>query len=276
MTNQIPTYMAWNVGSDETPRVTHWVVFERTDKNAIITSCPKVADLGSVSLAVFDSPTQRRAYEIAKEMNQKSFDEHISGKKFTRYLTRSYVSVDKAECARHMQIDNTPLDQIKITPDLEILHIADEWLWWSDGRFSTGIGVSLPKGGCLSEDAMRIISAVRGSDGGSCYLDGGMKALADIQRIVGEKYVSVGPSRGHYARETVEELTIEWKDGATGPIYVHTAGYFEGYMYDIYPSLDSLRQHASIAPGPEGINEFPADDYDYDPKLGYVAKQQED
>ena len=276
MTNQIPFYMAWNIGSDETPRATHWVVFDRTDTSAIITNCPKVADLGSEPLAAYDSPTQRQAYEIAKEMNQKSFNEHILGKKFTRYLTRSYVSIDKSECARHMRIDNTPLDQIKITPDLEILHIAGEWLWWSDGRFSTGIGVSLPKGGCLSEDAMRIISAVRGSDGGSCHLDGGMKALADIHSVISVKNVSVGPSRGHYARETVEELTIEWRNGEVRPIYIHTAGYFEGYMYDIHPSLDSLRQHASSVPGPEGINEFPADDYDYDPQLGYIAKQQED
>ena len=71
-------------------------------------------------------------------------------------------------------------------------------------------------------------------------------------------------------------MVIEWNDGTTGELFVHTAGYFEGYLFDIYPDLDALKAQIAPAPGPEGIRVFPTDDYAYDPTLGYVAVSQEE
>lgn len=270
-----PTYSVWDLCTlSPYPLGSHYVITERTDDATLITDQQIVVDYGSQEKR--DPAIAEAARKEERRLNQASFDEHIKGRKFDRFVVGySYVTVIKEDVARLAGIFDTPIDQIKITVGVEILHRTGEWIFWSDGKFTTTTGISLPSGGSISSAAASLISAVRGSDGGSCGLPGGLRKLADVVKIISEENVKVGPSRGHYARERIERIAVEWNDGTQGEFYTHTAGYFEGYMYDIYPSLDALKAQIAPAPGAEGISTFPADDYDYDPQLGYVAKQED-
>jgi len=42
-------------------------------------------------------------------------------------------------------------------------------------------------------------------------------------------------------------------------------------MYDVYQSLESLVKNFQPGPGPQGITDFPPDDFRYDSKLGFVS-----
>lgn len=209
------------------------------------------------------------AREQAEKLNVASFAAHIKGNRFTRHVIgHHYVTVHADEVERLASIFKTPTEQIKITPDLEILHVSDEFTFWSDGKITKSPLGELPPGGSLSDSAVNLIKAVRGADGGTVHLPGGLLALTKIKKIHESRAVAEGPSRGHYAAETITEYDVEWVDGSRSPIYCQSAGYFEGYAFDIYAERPLL----GGTPGPEGITEFPADDFSYDPALGYVAK----
>lgn len=218
------------------------------------------------------APEHKRARQRAAELNQASFDANIAGQKFTRYLTFSYVAVDLEECKRHAGIDKTRPDKIHIAPNVGILHYADTWMLWDDGKFTTGIGIHLPLAGSLTKAAQALIATVRGADGGGVELPGGMLALTKLDAILSEAHVEIGPSRGHYAAEKIEHLHVRWLDGSEGDLYAVTAGYFEGYRYDIFPTLAAARAEFGLSPETGGMTAFPADDFDYDQRLGYVSK----
>jgi len=205
--------------------------------------------------------------KLAREMNHRSFDESIKGRRFTRYVTKWYVSISEDEAHRQAEIDKTPVEQIGITPDVEILHTTGNFTFWSDGKITAHVS-NIPYGGCLTPDAVRIIDDVRGSDGG--YVEGGLLLLTKIARVLDRQALSFGEPRGVYAREKVEEWFVEWVDGTHGKLYIHTAGYFEGYQFDVYTSLEGLAQ-ATTAPEADGISDFSG--FDYDPELGYVKRQ---
>lgn len=209
------------------------------------------------------------ARDQAEKRNSASFAAHIKGNRFTRHVIgHHYVTVHADEVGRLASIFKTPTEQIKITPDLEILHVSDTFTFWSDGKITKSPLGELPPGGSLSRGAVGLIEIVRGADGGTVHLPGGLAFLANIKEIHAKKELATGPSRGHYAAESIIEYDLELLDGSRFTIYAHTAGYFEGYMFDIYAERPLL----GGTPGPEGITEFPADDFSYDPVLGYVAK----
>ena len=268
-----PTYSSWNLCSfPPYPTGAHYVVTECTNESTLITDRRIVVDYGIQD--IHDQVTAATAQREASRRNQESFDLYIKDRAFDRFIIgHSYVTVNESDVARLAGIFNTPPNQVQITRDLKILHRTCTWIFWSDGRFTTSIGCTLPSGGSLSPDAIALISAIRDSDGSGCNLPGGLQKLAQVAKILSEEDVMTGPSRGHYASERIQRISIEWNDGTTGELFVHTAGYFEGYLFDIYPSLEALNAQKSPAPGPEGIDVFPPDDYSYDPVLGYVAIQ---
>ena len=75
-----------------------------------------VWDSGVVVEHWASTATEEEAQRIKGDLNAASFREHISGREFTRYLTRWYVSVEEAEAQRLAAIDHTPAEEIKITP----------------------------------------------------------------------------------------------------------------------------------------------------------------
>ena len=128
-----------------------------------------------------------------------------------------------------------------LVSEATILHATGDWAFWSDGRFSTAIGLPVwaTQIRSLAPAAVDLISASRGSDSGPPTAIGGYKALADVVACV-ESTVAVGPPRGHYHRATLERLDLTMRDGSTRTIYRYTMGYCEGYVYELGPTIDSV------------------------------------
>lgn len=126
--------------------------------------------------------------------------------------------------------------------------------------------------GSLSADAVSLISAARGADTG--YVEGGLLGLTQVAAVVERELVETAGRRGIYAAEKIERLRVRWHDGGEADLYVHSAGYVEGYQYDIYRSLESLQHMASPAPGPEGLTQLALDTFSYEPDLGYVRREE--
>ncbi len=187
-----------------------------------------------------------------------------------RYKTRWYVTTDPGEAARLAEIDHTPAGEIEVTHNVEPVHVQG-WILWSDNQFTTGIGSGLPRGGNLTPDAAKLISLCRASDTGS--VEGGLISLTQVKRIVAEAEIECGPSRGHYAPESITRLDIEWLDGSEHPLYQYSVGYFEGYAYDLYQSLEALRTALTPAPPVTGIMDFAERGYRYDARLGWVKDE---
>lgn len=57
-----------------------------------------------------------------------------------RYLTRHYAALDRAEAERLAGVDGTAVGEIKMA-EADILHASGDWIFWSDGCFTTSIGV---------------------------------------------------------------------------------------------------------------------------------------
>ena len=217
-----------------------------------------------------DNAKVAEAQQLAKRLNQESFDQHIRGKTFTRYVTNWYICTDDSEARRLVEIDHTPWDKVKVTPGLEILHTTGEFTFWSDNKITKN-AYNLPYGGTLSDAAARWISSIRGSDTG--YVEGGILTLTKVARVLGERRLESGPTRGVYARATITEVEVEWTDGTRGKLYEHTAGYFEGYQLDVYQSLDTFKRLQSAPPPASGLTEFPGDEFAYDEQLGFTKRE---
>ena len=161
-----------------------------------------------------------------------------------RYLTNWYCCTTEEEALRLAGIDNTPVEKIRLTKDVEPVHIAEGWIFWSDGKFSTGIGNKILTGGSLSEDAVRSIGVLRGSDSGE--VEGGLVRMTKLDKILSKKTVSGGASRGLYSSRTVEKLEVRWTDGSQGVLFSFSVGYFEGYVFDIFNSLEALEKYEGL------------------------------
>ena len=75
----------------------------------------------------------------------------------------------------------------------------------------------------------------------------GWLALADVARIVLEETVECAPpTSGPYARERVLCLEVERTGGTRETWYALTAGYFEGYAYELYGSREKLEAAAPL------------------------------
>lgn len=268
-----PIYWAWNQG-DFLPGATndHWVVLKRTQPRQPTSESEIVWDAGVTQRG--DAETRSLAYSQAGERNRQSYAEHVAGKAFTRYLTHRHCTIAREHLEELAKRDGTSLDDIKITPDVQVLYNNSAWMLWSDDKITTAHGANLPPGGSLPPAAVELIGVVRESDSGIVNLPGGVVALTRVQEVLSEDTVYSGASRGHYSRERIEHMRVRWTDGTEGDLYAVTAGYFEGFQYDIYGSLKEAQAAFGYAPGPEGITVFPPDDYDLDPRLGYVRKDE--
>lgn len=138
----------------------HYAVLKRTER----LQWPEppleiIHDAGITHFTGYDNPVAVECNALVARLNQESFDAHIRGRRFTRYQTRSYVTVDPAEAERLAGIDHTPADQVHSTPDLEVLHVsASGAILWSDGRVTRGTGAHLPAGGSITRKAAILIS----------------------------------------------------------------------------------------------------------------------
>lgn len=90
----------------------------------------------------------------------------------------------------------------------------------------------------LSDDARRLVSDVRGSDSGAPRV--GYATLIAVARIRATETLALGPSRGVYARAEAARLTCVMTDGSVRELYQLTEGYFEGYMCEVFGSLEEL------------------------------------
>lgn len=249
-----------NVLRDRTPRT--WKTGERAEDRYEL-------------VQQFHGPdAQALAEAKAQELNAREFARVRALGPLTRYQTMWYCTIVESEVNRLAAIDHTPPDKIRVTPGLTIVHNTTSWTLWSDGRFTKPLS-ELPAGGDLSPDAVNFVSTVRGADGGTVHLPGGLLALTRVQEVLDTKDLDVGSSRGVYAAERIEDLHVRWTDGSEGHLYTHTAGYFEGYMYNVYGTLEEARAAMGGAPGPEGIYIFSPDQWQYDPDLGFMPRDQE-
>ena len=129
-----------------------------------------------------------------------------------RFLTRHYCTIDREEAERLARLDGGPV----VEADAAILHATGEWAFWSDGKFTTAIGLPTwaQKTRSLPDTAVTLITEARGSDSGEPKAIGGYAALARVASYT-ETPVSVGPSRGHYHRATVTRLDCVLVDGTS-------------------------------------------------------------
>lgn len=168
----------------------------------------------------------------------------VDGVAVTRYITRWYCTTQPAEAERLSAIDGTKPDQVRTTEGVILLHATDRWAYWSDGRVTTSIGLSPTEKTAsvqsLSATAADLISGVRGADGGE--VEGGWPTLVKIARELSRTTIEKGPDRGVYHRATVEKIEVENNDGTKATLYEYSAGYFEGYAYGLFLSVDSLEK----------------------------------
>jgi hypothetical protein len=153
-----------------------------------------------------------------------------------RYMTRCYVALDWPAAVRLARLEGLPLDDIRHTPGVAVVHRTVWWAWWSDQRLTTAIG--LPdevRPQSLSIDAVQLISEVWESD--SAAPQCGWTTLAKVQQILSCKVVRVGARLGQFRPETWECLTVLFEDQQQGSLYRFWKGYDEGYLCDVRCSL---------------------------------------
>lgn len=156
-----------------------------------------------------------------------------------RYLTRWYVTTNPDEVQRLAGLDHTPEDEIKVTPDVEPLHVGKTWSYWSDGRILGHTwGRTRPAVMSLTPDAADLIDLVMGSDSG--HVDGGRERLVKIDKVLSMQRTIAGELRGHYNPPTATKLRVRWLDGTETDLYTYECGYFEGYRFEVYDTFKDL------------------------------------
>lgn len=161
----------------------------------------------------------------------------------TRYRTRNYVATSENEAKRLASVDGTSWDKVKITHDVDVVHSTYEWALWSDGTFTTAIGLDEAlrnKVKSITPDAESFIDTIRSADGGEAHFPGGLLFLTEVESTWGRRVVDVGPSRGVYHRPIIEAINVRLRDGSEHTWYTYSEGYPEGYTYQLWPDLDSL------------------------------------
>ena len=157
-----------------------------------------------------------------------------------RFLTRRYVAVTWFEACRLAQLDGTPQSEIRHTPDVYLVHRSEWWAWWSD-ECLTG-AVSLPDSLCpegLSPDAVELISEVW--DSASPPPQCGWKTLANVEVIVRRERINiVRPILIPLEGESLEKLTVRFRNGDRGVLYCHYQFLHEDYFCEISQELTTF------------------------------------
>jgi hypothetical protein len=158
----------------------------------------------------------------------------------TRYLTRHYVCPDREAAFFLAEQDGTPADEVEVAEGVDVVHLQDSWAYWSDGCVTTRIGLRIPKPPRgLPEVVASMVTNAWGSDSG--MPEGGWSTLTEIDEILETEDLFAGRPRGHYAAPRLERYRARYKNGSEKDFYVFTAGYFEGYLYELALSLTSPR-----------------------------------
>lgn len=150
----------------------------------------------------------------------------------SRYLTRRYAAVTWIEALRLALLDQTPIKEIRCSPEVELLHRTEWWAWWSDEVLTVAIGLPeelQPQ--ALTPDAVELIDDVFLSD--TLQPQCGWATLAQVQRILRVERISVGRSEMVVRSGSWEELTVEFRDGRQGTLYRFWIGFEEGYWCDL-------------------------------------------
>lgn len=157
----------------------------------------------------------------------------------TRYQTRDYVAVTREEAERLMLVDHTPPNELRVTDGVDVVHCQGvSWVLWSDGRITTGIGLSEDVQRCksLSESVARLVSEIRGSDSGCPACGWGpILAAKDVRAVE----VSRGIGHSYYAAPKLLRLELLPGAGDLRVLYALTAGYPEGYAFEVREALPS-------------------------------------
>lgn len=250
-----PVYYPFNIGGPASfEPFDHFVVFERTARQARVRDCRVVYDSGP-SRADIDSAWSAAAGK-AKEMNAQSFAAHVAGQAFTRYVTRDGCTVEPDAVPEVALVHATPADEIKVTPDVQVVHVAADWILWSDGEVTPAFGALLPPGGSLSADAARLIDLAYGAKDGVIELPGGYTALAQVQEITGRQLIESLGDGLHMLR--LEAVTVRWLDGSKSDLFLVVVGEIEGYQrlngyeFSIFDNLEATEAAVGLTGEPEG------------------------
>ncbi|NEP19425.1 MAG: hypothetical protein F6J97_21460 [Leptolyngbya sp. SIO4C1] len=158
-----------------------------------------------------------------------------------RYLTHSFVALTWAEAVRLARLEGLPPDNIRHTPDVELLHRTDWWAWWSDEVLTMALGLpESVRSQELSSDAEALITDVWASE--SLAPTCGWQALAPVRRIVRQEPLSMSRLLSDYQIETRERLTVELQTGELSVRYQLWQSLPDGYLCDIsfdLPATDS-------------------------------------
>lgn len=152
-----------------------------------------------------------------------------------RYLTRRYVAITWLEAIRLARLDGTPLLEIRCTRQVELIHRTDWWVWWSDERITTAIG--LPDGlrpQELSPDAAMLISEIWESESPtpSC----GWGVLAKVQNVIASEPLL--HQKATYSSTSIERLTVETAGGIEINLYRVISSREDGYECNITTDLE--------------------------------------
>lgn len=154
-----------------------------------------------------------------------------------RYLSRWYVALTRGDAERHAQIDGGPIR----VADAEIVHATREWTLWSDGWLTTSVG--LPRWAqeirSLSRDAENLVGECRGSDSGPPAV--GYALLVQVAVVLRTETVVCGAQRGVYRAATIDRLAVQMLDGSERELVRYSEGYPEGYLCEIYETLEALQ-----------------------------------
>ncbi len=140
----------------------------------------------------------------------------------SRYLTKRYVAVSRAEAKRLAALDGTRVDQIRYTPRVKVLHRTEWWAWWSDQTITSALTLpSTLNPTCLSATAEKLINQVRNRRPARPRC--GWSTLANIKQIVSCDTLalrSYQDSNWEKAwTERIEQLQVKYTNATVGTLY---------------------------------------------------------
>lgn len=160
-----------------------------------------------------------------------------------RYLTDEFAAISLHAANRLAQIFNISSDLVQVTKNVQLLHRADFWAWWSDDKLTTSVG--LPKDyepKSLSPCAEKLIHKICLSATSRPIC--GWAKLARVKQIVSTERIAVGSRK-----ETLDKLVIEYADGQQEVLYaLFSAENTETYFYQVSTQIPvEMLKNSSIS-----------------------------
>jgi hypothetical protein len=128
-----------------------------------------------------------------------------------RYVTQQRVSTSWDAAVRFAHREGTPIQAIRCSPNVELVHRTDWWAWWSDGQMTVAIGLPdelRPQE--LSPDAVNLIDGVWFSHSPAPRC--GWELLAQVQQILKIKRLSKIASRNDFFSSILERIVVKFSD----------------------------------------------------------------